>query len=353
MADVFSYPPCGRGVAAAIDREEAYESRKTGGAPGIPSRTLYSHSTTMREVVGHIARAATNRVGVIIRGEEATGRQVVARAIYDAQVSSAGRSGSFVCVDCAAHHGDQLDVELFGAVVRTPHGDHGSRELERLSRHSRIHDALGGALYLKHVTEASARVQARLARVLRDGEAVLVETGETIGVDVRPMAGVEPAFNDALADGRVREELGRRLSANCIDVPPLRNRREDIPALANCLLREICASAGTPAVTLSRPALAFLSALQTAAASLGGGRGIRLEDILAHVRLGGGGAVVLETGGTLRQARARFERDYIISALEQHRGRISDTAKALGIQRTNLYKKMRALRVAPARDVKR
>ena len=78
--------------------------------------------------------------------------------------------------------------------------------------------------------------------------------------------------------------------------------------------------------------------------SLAGGRGIGLEDILAHVRLGGG-SVVLENGGTLRQARARFEREYIASALEQHRGRISDAAKALGIQRTNLYRKMRVLRV--------
>ena len=77
---------------------------------------------------------------------------------------------------------------------------------------------------------------------------------------------------------------------------------------------------------------------------LQGGRGIGLEDVLAHVRLDGG-SVVFSNGGTLRQARARFERDYIAAVLEQHHGRISEAAKALGIQRTNLYRKMRSLRV--------
>jgi two-component system nitrogen regulation response regulator NtrX len=81
---------------------------------------------------------------------------------------------------------------------------------------------------------------------------------------------------------------------------------------------------------------------------LQGGRAIGLEDVLAHVRLDGG-SVVFASGGTLRQARARFEREYIAAVLEQHHGRISDAAKALGIQRTNLYRKIRALRVARSR----
>ena len=357
MFDVFPRPPCGRRVAAAIEREQAYESRKTGQTAEITSHALYSHSPLMREVTALIARAATKRAGVIVRGEEATGRQVAARAIHDAQISSSAPKGAFVCVDCAAHDADELDTELFGAAARVSTRDQRLRGLERVTRTSRIYEALDGTLYLQHVTEATARVQARLSRVLRDREAVLVETGETIGVDIRPMAGVEPGFESAVQEGRVREELGRRLSAICIDMPPLRNRREDIPALANYLLRDICASIRVPPKTLSRPALALISALpwrgnvrelrallETVVTGLASGRGIGLEDVLAHVRLGGG-SVVLESGGTLRQARARFEHDYIASMLVAHRGRISDTAKALGIQRTNLYRKMRALRV--------
>jgi two-component system nitrogen regulation response regulator NtrX len=233
----------------------------------------------------------------------------------------------------------------------------GSRGLERVSRQGRLYAALGGTLYLQNIAEAPTRVQARLARVLRDREAILVEKGESISLDVRPMAGVDPAFDSAVQEGRVRDDLFRRLSVIRIDMPPLRNRREDIPALANYFLRDICASLRVPPKTLSRPALSLIAALpwrgnavelrtllEAVVTGLQGGRGIGLEDVLPHVRLDGG-SVVFSRGGTLKQARARFEREFIASTLEQHHGRISDAAKALGIQRTNLYRKMRSLRV--------
>jgi DNA-binding NtrC family response regulator len=117
-----------------------------------------------------------------------------------------------------------------------------------------------------------------------------------------------------------------------------------------------------PPKTVSRAALSLISALpwpgnamelrtllETVVQGLQGGRGIGLEDLLAHVRLDGGSVGVGGGGGTLKQARARFEREYIATILEQHHGRISDAAKALGIQRTNLYRKMRSLRVGQGR----
>jgi two-component system nitrogen regulation response regulator NtrX len=116
-----------------------------------------------------------------------------------------------------------------------------------------------------------------------------------------------------------------------------------------------------PPKTISRPALSLITALpwrgnapelrallESVVDGLQGGRGIGVEEVLAHVRLDGGPAV-FSNGGTLKQARARFEREYIAAALEQHRGRISEAAKALGIQRTNLYRKMRSLRVVRTR----
>ena len=214
---------------------------------------------------------------------------------------------------------------------------------------------------MQNVADAATQVQARLARVLRDREALLVETGEPIAFDVRPMAGVDPGFDRAVQEGRVRDDLFRRLSVIRIDMPPLRARREDIPALANYFLREICAQLRVPPKTVSRAALSLISALpwpgnavelrsllEAVVNGLQGGRGIGLEDLLAHVRLDGG-SVGLAGGGTLKQARARFEREYIANILEQHHGRISDAAKALGIQRTNLYRKMRSLRVGQGR----
>jgi two-component system nitrogen regulation response regulator NtrX len=119
----------------------------------------------------------------------------------------------------------------------------------------------------------------------------------------------------------------------------------------------MCGVRRIPPKTLSRPALSLIAALpwhgnavelrlmlEGIVSGLSGGKGIGLEDVLAHVRLDGG-SVVFANGGTLRQARARFEREYIGHVLEQHHGRISEAAKALGIQRTNLYRKMRSLRV--------
>jgi DNA-binding NtrC family response regulator len=349
MADVFARPLGGRRVANAIVRELHHGSGQRGAAV---TEDLYGHSPAMREVVALVTRAATMRAGVLIRGEEGTGRQVVARAIHALHNDN---PAAFVVVDCALFDGDELEVGLFGAAARGPADQ--IRGLERVSRIGRLHDARRGTLYLQNVAEAPARVQMRLSRLLRDREAALAESNQTIDFDVRPMAGVGPGFETAVHEGRVRDDLARRLSVLRIDVPPLRNRREDIAALANYFLRDICAARRVAAKTFSRSALSLLAAmpwrgnaaelqsvLTEVVAGVHEARSITLDDVLAHVRLDGAGAS-FGNGGTLKQARARFERDYIASVLEQHRGRISDAAKALGIQRTNLYRKMRSLRV--------
>jgi two-component system nitrogen regulation response regulator NtrX len=355
MADVFARPIGGRRVANAIERERKYEAHDT--TPAAPLENgdeLYAHSLAMREVMALISRAAGMRAGVLVRGEEGSGRQVAARAIHALQRAG---DGAFVAVDCGAFDGAELDAQLFGAPPRGHNGD-GASGLERVSRQSRLHHARGGTIYLQNIAEAPTRVQARLARLLRDREAIVTETGGAIPFDVRPVAGVGPGFDMAVEDGRVREDLLRRLSVIRVEMPALRNRREDIPALANCFLREKCASLRLPPKTLSRSALSLLSALpwrgnaeelrrllDSIVTGMQGGRGIALDDVLAHVRLDGG-AALFTTGATLRQARSRFEKEYIATVLDQHHGRIGDAARALGIQRTNLYRKMRSLKVA-------
>jgi two-component system nitrogen regulation response regulator NtrX len=349
VVDVFARPPSARRVALAIDRELRQSAAPAERAEDIIAGVLYHQAPLMRNVMGVIARAAKMRAGVTVRGEDGTGRQVAARAIHAAQPNA---DAAFVCVDCAAA---EAPVSKNGEVP--------PRGLERISRTSRLYAAIGGTLYLQNVLEASTRVQARLARVLRDREAMLVETGEPTMVDVRPMAGVDPGIDAAVQEGRIREDLFRRLSVIRIDMPPLRSRREDIPALANYFVREICASTRVPPKTLSRAALSLVAALpwrgnalelrsllETVVMKVGGGRTIGLEDLLAHVRLDGG--AVHSTNATLRQARARFEREYIAAVLDQHHGRISEAAKALGIQRTNLYRKMRSLKVNRERRLK-
>ena len=360
MADVFARPLGGRRVANAIEREMKYEAHESIPAALDNGDDLHGHSTAMRDVMALIARAAGMRAGVLIRGEEGTGRQIAARAIHSSQ-ENGKPEGAFVAVDCAACDADELDLELFGPTsARGQNGDRASESkgLERVSREGRLYNARGGTIYLQNVAEAPTRVQARLARLLRDREAIVAETGETTHFDVRPMAGVDPSFETAVQDGRVREDLFRRLAVIRIDMPPLRNRREDIPALANFFLREICAGLRVPPKTLSRSALSLLSALpwrgnaaelrrllDAVVTGMQGGRGIALEDVLAHVNLDGG-AGVFSSGGTLKQARSQFEKEYIASVLEQHRGRISEAARTLGIQRTNLYRKIRSLKVS-------
>jgi DNA-binding NtrC family response regulator len=342
MADVFARPLGGRRVANAIDRELHHDPKK----PTAPD-DLYGHSPAMRDVMTLIARASTMRAGVMIRGEEGTGRQAVARAIHASQHGSAG---AFVTINCAEFDNGDLDRVLFGAAGEI-------KGVEKVSRDSALHEARSGSLYLQNIADVPTRLQARLARLLRDREAVIAETGEVTHLDVRPMIGVDLAFDESVEEGRVRDDLFRKLSVIRIDMPPLRSRREDIPALANFFLRDICAREHVPPKTLSRPALALLAALPwrgnvaelrallaSVVRGIQGGRNLGLEDVLAHVRLDGG-SIVFQNGGTLKQARARFEREYIGAVLEQSRGRISDAARVLGIQRTNLYRKMRALRL--------
>jgi DNA-binding NtrC family response regulator len=352
VADVFARPLGGRRVASAIERELA--PRNGTGAAAAQHAPLYCHSPAMQEVLALVARAAAMRAGVMVAGEAGTGRQMVARAIHTVQTPAA----PFIAIDFASLDADEIDGALFGSVAgqaKTP-GD--ARGLERISRKSLVFQARGGTLYFQNVAEAPTRVQGRLARVLRDREAVVVETGEPLALDVRPMASVDPGIDRIVQEGRVRDDLFRRLSVIRIEMPPLRSRREDIPALANYFVREICAARREGAKMLSRAALSLVGALPwrgnadelrtllegAIAGQAESVRTVGIEDVLTHVRLDGG-SVVFANGGTLRQARARFEREYITAVLEQHHGRITDAAKTLGIQRTNLYRKMRSLRV--------
>ncbi len=350
MADVFTRPLVGARVASVVAREQSADWRTRERAQDMHGVHLYSHAGSMTDIMTLMARASASRAGVIIRAEKGTGRRVVARAIHEGQAGA----GLFVSVDCGGVDSDELDLVLFGA---PPAVAETSRGLERLGRKGKLFEAQGGTLYLQNVAEASARVQGRLARILRDREAILADTGETMTLDVRAVAGVDPGIDAMVQEGRVREELFRRLATIRVDLPALRDRRDDIPALANAFVRDACARMKVPPKGLSRPALALIGALpwrgnasemrtllDAVVSSLPAGRGIALEDVLSQVRLDGG-TVAFTNAGTLRQARARFEREDIASVLEQHRGRISDAAKALGIQRTNLYRKMRSLRV--------
>jgi DNA-binding NtrC family response regulator len=340
-------------LANAADRQEFRAAPESADQEDAPDR-LVAHSAPMRLVVEAVRRAAEAPGGVCLCGESGTGRARIARAIH----ALSGRAqGAFVGVDCAGAGPQDLERRLFGLPAERKASGLKAPAAERISQEAAIFEACGGTLYLANVVDAPARVQARLARLLRDREALVVEKRQTVDLDVRLMASAEAGLEARVADGHVRDDLYERLVALRIDVPPLRRRREDIPVLAVHFLRRACTHAGVPAKNLSRAALALLSALpwpgnardlasliETLVHSVPAAV-IQIEDVLAHATLDGASARI-DTGLSLRDARARFEHDCISAVLIKHHGRVGEAAKALGIQRTNLYRKVRQLNVA-------
>jgi DNA-binding NtrC family response regulator len=284
-------------------------------------------------------------------GEASTGRTLIARTLHGLSGRDAER---FVVVDCSSEPAD-LERRLFGTVADR---DRGQGPAERVQRESALARANGGTLVVSHLAEAPARLQARLARVLRDREA----TGDGTSVfalDVRVMLAVEPDVETLVADGRLHADLVSRVSQVRLDVPPLRRRAQDIPLLVTHFARQVAEAQQTTPRRFSRAALALLSALPwhgnavellttvdvlTRSVTR---RVVQIEDVLAHAALDGG-TTRIDTTGSLREARARFERECISAMLMRHHGRVGDAAKALGIQRTNLYRKVRQLNVSRA-----
>lgn len=320
---------------------------------------IVSVSSSMRSVIDVVQRAAPGRCGILICGERGSGREMIARAIH-AHDPSAG--APFVKVDCAGPSPEDVELELFGLLSKRANAVPERRSLERVGEPSALRDAHAGVLFLENVTALPARAQARLVRVLRDREAYIGCNGADVQpIDVRPIAQVDGDIEVALEEGRLRVDLYERLALVRIDVPALRQRREDIPVLASQFLKELCKANDKPLKSLTRPAMTLLSALPWR------GNGpelrsllerlvllvpqglIRLEDVLAHTAIEG----TLSPSGfdaTLRQARAKFEREYIAAVLQHQHGRIAEAARVLGIQRTNLYRKMRRLNLVRAKS---
>lgn len=314
---------------------------------------LITGSAAMRYVMQEIGRAAERSVNVLLSGERGTGRETLARAIH---ARSKQNQGPFVALDCSKCSPQDLETQLFATS-----GNQGAterRSVERVRRTSQLFLSKGGTLFIQHIVDLPARLQTRLLRVLRDGEVVIMDEGTRVELEHRVITAGDASFDAAVHDGRMLPDLYRRLSGMRVDVPALRDRRDDIPELAVHLMNLMCARANVPAKQISDAAKSMLAALPWR----GNGEELRrllevlimrastatisLDDVLANVRLDGQ-ATWYAVGGSLREARARFESEYIAAVVAHHRGRIPEAAKSLGIQRSNLYRKMRRLNVRP------
>jgi len=288
--------------------------------------------------------AATGRALVVAEG--GLDPEAVARAIHQC---AASRPAPFIVVDCGGRDAAGVEATLFG----TPIG-RGTRRSDgpvAVGTNARILEAAGGTLYVAGVADLPASAQAHLARIVRDGEVRVAGSAKRVRLEARVVAGAGPTIDAEVAQGGFRLDLYRRLAAVRIEVPPLRLRSEDLPAVVRVIADEVSARARTPRA-LTKAALAFLAALPwpgnvgelrdvlQRAMAAAPSELVRVEDLLAEL---GGAWRLPATGPSLREARRQFEREYIAAVLREHGWRMSEAARVLGMQRTNLYRKVRQL----------
>lgn len=338
----------------AADRDRRTDPGPSAGGVDGAGDPVFGPSVAMTLVLDQVTRAAASTAHVLIAGEPGTGRKTMAREIHR---RSRPASAGFAQVDCAVRPPRDLEIQLFGSTSPEGGGGNGEgRPLEPIARRSLLHDACGGTVFFEHLCEMPARIQIRVARALRRGEVLL--GGDSVRLDIRAIGSVENDYDQAVEDGRVLRGLHELMSGVRINLVPLRHRREDIPRLATSYVERYCRRAQLSNKSLSESAKLLLAALpwRGNATELGivlqgvvhrvCTEVIQLRDVLNAVEIDGRARPSV-VGGTLREARAAFEHEYIAAVLRQHRGRVPEAARTLGMQRTNLYRKLKRFRLGP------
>ena len=318
--------------------------------------TLVGDSPAMRALRRLVETAGPSLGRVLILGENGTGKEVVARLIHQ---HSARRNRPFVEVNCAAIPEELIETELFGHV-------RGAFTGAIADRPGRFEQADGGTLFLDEVGDMSLKTQAKVLRVLQEQSLERVGGGQRLRVDVRVLAATNKDLQAEIRQGRFREDLFFRLSVVPVAIPPLRERREDIPVLAEHFMATISREYGRRMRRLTPEALARLQAydwpgnvreLRNAVERLiimGHDDRVTAEEVafLGDGHLQGALRDPAAEAGSLRLSEARdaFEREFILRTLARAQGNMSRTADLLGLERSNLYKKMRAFGILPRRD---
>jgi DNA-binding NtrC family response regulator len=336
---------CDPRVAYIIVLRPAEEDQAATGA-GSPFPGLIGRSPAIDRVFRLIENLEQSEATVLLTGESGTGKEVLARAIH---THSPRRSGPFVGVNCGALPGELLESELFGHVRGAFTG--AVRE-----RAGRFEVAAGGTLFLDEVADLPVHLQVKLLRVLQEHVFERVGESQSRRTDARIIAATNLDLRRAVQEGRFREDLFYRLRVVPIEIPPLRERREDIEPLATYLLARVAARQGR-ALRFSPDALRALldyawpgnvreleNALEYAVAVCKG-QTILPEDLPTEVQLTSLGPAIAPgmpappAAGDL--GRSRREVELLREALEAHRWRRVEAARALGISRATLWRRMR------------
>jgi DNA-binding NtrC family response regulator len=311
-------------------------------------------SAAMSRVVDQIQRLQGNDLTVLITGESGTGKELVARAIH---VGSPRSAAVFLPYNCTTTTRELADSQLFGH-------RRGSFTGAVSDQPGLVRTAAGGTLFLDEVGDLPLDVQPKLLRFLEQGEIMPVGETRPQRVDVRVIAATNADLEQRVAEGKFREDLYYRLSVIRIHVPPLRQRREEIPHLSTYFLREAAERLGKPDVQLGSEVLDLFAQywwpgnvrqlrneVQRAVAMAPPGGVISTEHLSADIteqqptptQQSAPSKITLRGGQTLASIVDEIERDLIRDTLAHHRGNISESARSLGLTRRGLYLKLRRL----------
>ncbi|HEV2499850.1 MAG TPA: sigma-54 dependent transcriptional regulator [Terriglobia bacterium] len=318
-------------------------------------RCILGESVPMKALRQQIALAAPTNGRVLIYGESGAGKELVARALHDTGLR---RHHPFIEVNCAAIPEDLIESELFGHVK-------GSFTGAVEDKTGKFAQADGGTLFLDEIGDMSLRMQSKVLRVIEEQRFAPVGSGSSVTVDVRVIAATNKNLQEEIQKGDFREDLFYRLNVIPFYLPALREHPEDIPVLATYFLSEFTRLYGRRAKQFVQASMDVLMAYRWP----GNVRelrnlterlvimvpGVRIERRHLPQDLQGGTAHgrQLAIGGkagagypTLHEARAAYERDYILRKLEENQGNMSRTAEVLGVERSHLYRKMKSLGIA-------
>ncbi|MGE5851328.1 MAG: sigma-54-dependent transcriptional regulator [Candidatus Methylomirabilota bacterium] len=318
---------------------------------------IVGESPAIQALRVQIQSAAPSHGRVLIRGESGTGKELIARAIHR---QSLRKDKPFVEVNCAAIPDELIESELFGH-------ERGAFTGATAKRRGKFELGDGGTIFLDEVGDMSVKTQAKVLRVLQEQTFERVGGTEIIMVDVRVIAASNKPLEEEIQKGNFREDLFYRLNVIPFEVPPLRERAEDIPLLANYFLLLFSQEYGKRKKTLGRAAMDLLlqhpwpgnvrelrNVMERMVIMVPGDT-IQDTDVSPSLRVRPGlaseTAVEAEVlwDGPLRDARERFERQYILRRLKEAHWNITRTAERLGIERSNLHRKMKAYGIEPPR----
>ncbi|MBW2316805.1 MAG: sigma-54-dependent Fis family transcriptional regulator [Deltaproteobacteria bacterium] len=302
----------------------------------------------MREVFETIQKVAETDLTVLVRGESGTGKELVAQALHHRGARS---SRPFVAVNCAAISRELVESELFGH-------EKGAFTGADSRRVGRFEAAEGGTIFLDEVGDMPLETQAKVLRVLQERKLERVGGTRTVPVDVRIVAATHRDLEQDIRDGRFREDLYFRLNVVSIDVPPLRERLEDVPSLAARFLEQVATRAVHACRAFSPEAVVRLASHEWAgnvrelrnvveqAAVLGNGEAISVADLGLDAE-GDEDALPrfdpeeVPFSDAKRRVVIAFERAYLLGALRRNDGNVSRTARTIGMVRQSLQQKIR------------